>query len=139
MRSKEEKEGTAVEMLKKASTDLAVIDYGDDEGLGLENVDVNELRVPILRMLQALSPQCKPVSPGGTDGAKPGMILNTSTGEVMEGEAGFEFIPVMRDHNYVEYVPRESGGGFVAIRPVDDEEVLMLRAEQGRFGKLQVP
>lgn len=139
MKSKDEKEGTELETLKRPSTELTVIDYGGDEGLGLENVTTDEFRIPILRILQALSPQCKPVNQGGIDGARPGMILNTSTGEVMDGETGFEFVPVKRDHNFVEYVPRDAGGGFVAIRPVKDEEVQILRSEQGQFGKLQVP
>ena len=115
----------------------AIYDFGDDSGAGLENIDKDEIRIPILTVLQAQSPQVmKPVGQGGIEGAKAGSVFNTSTNEIYAGPTGFEFVPIMRDHNYVEYTPRDDGGGFVGIRPVDDDEVIMLRADQGRFGKL---
>lgn len=132
------KEEDPKDLAPAQGTALEVYDYGDDAGAGMEDVGKDEYLIPFFRILQALSPQCKPPAQGGVEGARPGMIINTATGELFPGEPGILFIPVHRDHNYVQYTPRDAGGGFIGIKPVDDELVLSLRGEQGNFGKLQV-
>ena len=122
---------------QEAGTALMVIDYGDDEGCGMENISRDEFKIPILRVLQSNSPQCKPVSAGGTEGAQAGMIYNTATGEMWSGEVGTTFIPVDRNHNFIEYVSRDAGGGFVGTYDIDDPLIMDLREKQGKFGKLE--
>lgn len=119
-----------------AGSALMVIDYGEDAGAGLQDVGRDEIKIPTFRILQALSPQCQPVEAGGIEGAKPGMIYNTVTGEMYDGKEGLPFIPVDRDHNYVEFVPRDAGGGFVAIHDPLEPHILDKRDVQGKFGKL---
>lgn len=116
---------------------LMVIDYGDDAGAGLANIERDEIRIPMFRVLQSNSPQCQPVEAGGTEGAKAGMIFNTVTGEMFDGKEGLLFIPVDRDHNFVEYVPRDEGGGFVGVHDPHDTHILDMRDAQGKFGKLK--
>lgn len=129
--------GTDLATQQQGGALQVVEDYGDDAGAGLENVGVDEYKIPFLRILQALSPACKPVEAGGMEGAKPGLIMNTATGEIYDGKEGLDFVPAVRDHNFVEFVPRDAGGGLVGIHAVDDPKVLQLRAEQGKFGKLK--
>ena len=128
--------GTNLPAAQTSGSALMVIDYGDDEGCGMENISRDEFKIPLMRILQSNSPQCKPVSAGGTEGAVAGMIYNTATGEMWSGENGLLFIPVDRDHNYIEYVPRDAGGGFVGTYDIDDPVVGNLREKQGKFGKL---
>ena len=121
---------------------LVNLDFGDDAGAGLENVELDEFRIPIFRILQSNSPQCRPPQQGGIAGARPGMVLNTQTGEVFDGEKGLDLLPCHRDHNYGEFIPRDEnggGGGFVGLRPIDDPLVLEARAKHGKFGKLPTP
>jgi len=136
----EEKTNTpAVVEPPKTGNALAVVDFGEDAGVGMENIDRSEYAIPFVRVLHALSPQVKPKSAGGL-GCKAGDIFNLGTNEAFDGEKGVTFIPVHRDHNYVEFIPRNedgSGGGFVGIRAVDDPLVLQLSAEQGKFGRLK--
>lgn len=114
---------------------LAVIDYGEDAGAGMENVGAEEFRIPLLRILQGNSPQCDPTTPDrNVPGAKPGLILNTATGLMFPRAI---LVPVYRDHNYVEYIPRGAGGGFVGIHQPDEPLIESMRATQGRFGKLK--
>lgn len=120
----------------QGGTALAVIDYGDEAGMGMENVRREEFKIPLLRILQSNSPQLKPPSAGGVDGAKAGMIFNTATGEMWDGEKGMGFVPVFRDHNYVAYIPRDAGGGFSGIHAEDDPLIPQLQAQQGKFTKL---
>lgn len=132
---------TATSIATRAASDVAVVeDFGADAGKGMENLDAGEYRIPFLRILDPKSPQCAPARAGGM-GAKPGSLFNIATGELYDGEEGIEFIPCHRDHNFVEWKKRGqdgSGGGFVSIHDLDDPEVLRLRAEQGRFKKLQL-
>lgn len=124
---------------KPAGQDVAVYDPGADAGAGMEDVTKDEYAIPFVRILDAKSPQCKPVNQGGLPGAKGGSVINMSTNEVFDGEKGIEFIPVHRDHHFVEWIKRNddgSGGGFIGIRSVDDPLVIKLRAEHGQFGKL---
>lgn len=125
-------------MINPPSNNLPmVIDYGDDVGAGMENITREEFKIPLVRILQSNSPQCKPVEGGGIEGAKADMILNTATGEMYDGKAGMGFIPVFRDHNFVEYITRDDGGGFVGMYQPEDPFIAKLRGDQGSFGKLK--
>lgn len=108
-------------------------DLGDDAGKGMEGLRKEELQVPFLRILQSNSPQ---VENGTIPGAKAGMILNTATQELYDGEVGVEFVAAARDYNFVKYVPRDAGGGFKGILGPDDELVKFLRSKYGNFTKL---
>ena len=113
-------------------------DFGEFEGAGLKDLGFDELAMPFLIVLQSGSPMVKK-GPLHVDGAEEGMFYNQATGRLYDGEKGVPFVPVDREHRYVEYFPREddgSGGGFVGIRQPDDELVIRLRSEQGQFGKL---
>lgn len=125
---------------QSAGTDVAIYDPGQDAGAGLEDISKDEYSVPFVKILDAKSPQCKPAAQGGLPGAKGGAIINMATNEIFDGEKGVEFIPVHRDHHFVEWIPKNedgTGGGFVGIRQPEDPLVIQLRAEQGAFGKLK--
>lgn len=113
-------------------------DYGMDAGAGMENVTADEYKMPFFSIIQAMSPQCKPVAAGGL-GATPGQVMNTGTGEIFDPQDIEYFIPCFRDHNYVGFYPKppDGPGGFVGIYDIDNPEVLALRAQQGKFGKLK--
>lgn len=131
--------GTDVAELKNQNTALAVVeDFGDEAGAGFENVGRDEYKIPFLRILQALSPQCQDPGAGGLAGAKPGMIINTATNELYDGKKGLAFVPAFRTHNFVEFIHRDAGGGLVAIYPDDEPKVLQLQAKYGKYGKLPV-
>lgn len=118
-------------------TALQAVDFGDDAGSGVENVSAAELRIPFLVQLQPLSPQVKPLNAGGLPGAQPGMLLNGGTGELLDiSERPLPFLPVYRDHKFLEFTPRNLGGGFVAMYEPTDPLIEKLRGEQSRFGKL---
>ncbi len=116
---------------------LAVVDFGEDTGGGLDNVSKDEIRLSFITLLQPLSPQCADTSsPVYNRDAKPGMFYDGSTGELFDGEKGIEWVFSKRDHNYVEMTPRNLGGGFLGAHAPDDPAILTLVAKQGKFGKL---
>lgn len=98
-------------------------------GAGFENQTNDDYTIPFLRILQAISP----ILTERTD-LKQGMILNTVTGEGFEGKTGVAFVPSVTQHSYIEFKPREQGGGFVAVHPVNSDVVTEAKAKSTTFG-----
>ena len=119
---------------KEAKTgELLPYGYGADQGAGFETVSDKDLVLPMLSVLQPLSKQVS----GATKvpGAEPGKLFDTVTEEAFD-EAGF--VPACIEHCFVEWVPRDAGGGLVARHRPDSEAVLKAKAESTKFGKYKV-
>jgi hypothetical protein len=88
-----------------------------DAGIGFENVSANDVAIPYLKILQALSPELR----GQTKvpGAEEGLAINTVTQQLMRE---FRVIPCAFKKSYVEWTPREAGGGLV--KEHSDEAIL---------------
>lgn len=123
------------EVAKKGSTAVAAYDYGDDVGGGFDNQTREDIAIPFISVLQGLSPQ---VAKGTVEGAKPGMLFNTVTEELIDPKEGVTFVPAYTEHVYVEWVPRKEGGGFVAIHQINSEVVKKAKEESEEFGKLKI-
>lgn len=88
-------------------------DFSDYAGAGLENVTSKDLLVPRLTILQALSPQVNKRKSEYIEGSEVGQIADVGTGEVFPD--GVIFLPVYFRKDYLEWAPRDSGRGLVAI------------------------
>jgi len=115
-------------------TALEEFDYGEDAGQGFENQDMSFRKLPMLVVLQALSPQV--VESKGKVHA--GQILNTVTGEVFDEVV---IIPAVLDSCFLQFVPRDDGGGFRGRHKTDSKIVkeAIARNDGRAFGKLPVP
>lgn len=116
---------------RRGKTDPAIIDYGEDVGAGFEGTTSRDYAIPFIAILQNGSPQ---VAAKIAKAAVPGAVYNTVTNELWAGEEGVPFIPAMRDHCFVEWVPRDKGGGFVARHGLDSDVVVHAK-ETGEFGE----
>lgn len=115
------------ELTKAAPTDVTKFDYGEDEGRGYEGQTADDIAIPFITVLQPLSPQVVDKMPG----AEPGKLFNTVTDEIYDT---LSFVPSHTEHVYVEWIPRDSGGGFVAVHALDSEIVrTTLAAATTRF------
>lgn len=108
--------------------------YADYAGAGFENQTSDDYSIPFLQILQALSPQLQE-----NDSLRQGMILNTVTGEVWDGKKGIAFVPATTQHVYVEWKPRDAGGGFVGIHEVNSDLVNHAKAASAEYGKYSTP
>ena len=108
--------------------------YADYAGAGFENQTSDDYSIPFLQILQALSPQLQE-----SDSLRQGMILNTVTGEVWDGKKGIAFVPATTQHVYVEWKPRDAGGGFVGIHEVNSDLVNHAKAASSEYGKYNTP
>jgi hypothetical protein len=96
-------------------------DMAADAGVGLENTSAEDYAIPFISILQALSPQLNKQEGKYIKGAEQGQIFNNVTNEVVDGEEkGIQVVPVGFKFTIVEWKPRESGGGIVAIYDRDN-------------------
>lgn len=98
---------------KSASRELVTqddFDTGRSIPEGFENVTTADLIIPRLTILQELSPQTKPKKPEYIKGAAPGMFCDVALGQTFKE---LLIIPVFFARIYLEWAPRNSGGGLV--------------------------
>jgi len=104
------------QIVKKSNSEIATI--ADDlilqnAGKGLQNISNDDITIPRLAIIQSGSPQRKKKDEKYIDGADEGMIFNTVTNDLYKDS--LEVIPCGYRKTYVEWVPREKGGGLVAV------------------------
>ena len=95
--------------------------FEEDAGLGFENVEQTDLGIPFLNIAQALSPEVDDESAKYIEGCKAGMIFNSLTRQILGGRGEpVEFVPCSFNKAWVEWQPREQGGGFVQQHKTPD-------------------
>lgn len=118
------KKQTSKKITKKDSNNLpAVMDLESQAMGGFEDADKDAYAIPFLAILQPLSPQVDSDDAKYIKGAKAGMIFNTVTEELYDGKKGINLAPVKYQRQFIEWIPRIEGGGFVAMHAVDSDIV----------------
>lgn len=82
----------------------------DDAKQGHENISGQDLTIPRLKVLQALSPELDEDKAQYVEGAKPGLILNSVTQELMKS---VYVVNLYYERNVNVWLKREMGGGLV--------------------------
>ena len=85
-----------------------------EAGQGMEQAASDDYAIPFLHILQSLSPQLDEASPKFIDAARAGDIVDSVSGDMFKGKEGLLVVPCHFEKVYNEWVPRDSGGGFVA-------------------------
>lgn len=87
---------------------------------GFEHVKADDLGIPFIVILQKGSPEVDKTNPEYAtkkiEGAEAGDIINSLTREILYKDSGDEtidFVPCSYLKAYVEWTPRDTGGGFV--------------------------
>ena len=111
------------ELAKREETEApAYIDKGEE---GLENMTGEDLIIPRLVIMQAMSPA---VEEGEH---QKGEVINSLTDEVWIGIDEVEpFIPIYHFKEWIQWAPRDSGGGIVD-RSMDPSSELAMSAKRG--------
>ena len=101
---------------------LAESIFEADAGAGISNIKQDDLALPFLKVLGQLSPECNKRDAKHVEGAEPGMIINTVTNELFDGDKGINVLPVYYKRQYIEWRDRgESGGAPVKIYEAGDD------------------
>ena len=82
-----------------------------DANQGLGQLGMDDLAIPFLRILSDTSPQIKKRDPLYIEGAESGMIYNTLTKEIFDGDKGVQVIPCSYQRQYIEWQDRGKGTG----------------------------
>lgn len=112
------------------------------EDTGFEHMTADDFMVPFLTLLQAKSPQAEEGNPKKIEGAKAGAFMNSVSNAIFlagEKDAGIKVIPVHSIHQYLEWIPRDDGGGLQGV--YDWQDPFVVKAKQGagkKFGKMKV-
>ena len=105
------------EVAKATKLDLAVLAGDSKEASGFGNLDMSrDVMIPYINILQTTSPQLNPSKAEYVESAKVGQFYNTVSQEV---STSLNVIPVLYQLRYVEWKPRESGGGLVEMHDAD--------------------
>ena len=100
---------------------LATNVFEADAGQGIANIKQEDLALPFLKVLGQLSPEVNTRDAKHVKGAQPGMIINTVTADLYDGEKGIQVVPVYYKRQYIEWQDRgESKGAPVNIYDAGD-------------------
>jgi hypothetical protein len=105
------------EIKDEALAPVPSIDFGADLDQFKDQFDKTALQIPFLRILDAKSKTCTAGESGYNEDARPGMFLNTVTGDLAKK---IEVIPVFHYSTFIEWIPRSEGGGFVKDHGFDE-------------------
>ena len=106
-------EGGAVAIL-----DESLLSYGT----GLEEVTSDDISIPYILVLQALSPQLNKNDGKYIKGAEQGNIYDSVLDKAYDGDEGIVVVPCYYNKKYIEWAPRETGGG--KVKEHDTREIL---------------
>tara|TARA_A100001011_G_scaffold11918_1_gene13010 strand:+ start:1035 stop:1772 length:738 start_codon:yes stop_codon:yes gene_type:complete len=116
----------ARDMTNKKEQLPSEINFAEDANVGFEDLTQQDVAIPFFVLLQKMSPQLDSV-----EGAKAGQVFNTVTEEVCDE---LKVIPCAYKREFVEWTPRDAGGGLVAQHSIDSEAVQKAtRSADGRL------
>ena len=120
----------------KEDTKLAtgqLMEFDDNEGF--EGEDHDSAAIPRLKILQKSSQEVDEDGGGYVKGAKAGMVINTVTSDLYNAKDDpIIVVPCYYEKVYIEWIPLEDGGGFVASFPAAEGNVLIETLEKDDRG-----
>ena len=99
------------QVAEKKSAGLPTNMFEDDAAKGLGKIGQEDLALPFLKILGQLSPEVNKRDGKYVEGAEPGMIFNSVSGELYDGVKGIDVIPCFYKLEYIEWKDRGEGLG----------------------------
>ena len=99
------------QVAEKKSAGLPTNMFEDDAAKGLGKIGQEDLALPFLKILGQLSPEVNKRDGKYVEGAEPGMIFNSVSGELYDGVKGIDVIPAFYKLEYIEWKDRGDGPG----------------------------
>ena len=104
--------------------------FEEDAAKGLGNIGQQDLALPFLKILGQLSPEVNKRDGKYVEGAEPGMIYNSVSGDLYDGAKGIDVIPAYYKLEYVEWKDRgEGAGGPVAVHDSSSDIMSQTKAD----------
>ena len=99
------------QVAEKKTAGLPTNMFEDDAAKGLGKIGQEDLALPFLKILGQLSPEVNKRDGKYVEGAEPGMIFNSVSGELYDGVKGIDVIPAFYKLEYIEWKDRGEGPG----------------------------
>ena len=99
------------QVTEKKSAPLPTNMFEDDAAKGLGAIGQEDLALPFLKILGQLSPEVNKRDGKYVEGAEPGMIFNSVTGDLFDGVNGIDVVPCFYKLEYIEWKDRGDGPG----------------------------
>ena len=99
------------EVTEKKSAPLPANMFEEDAAKGLGSIGQDDLALPFLKILGQLSPEVNKRDGKYVEGAEPGMIFNSVSGDLYDGVKGIDVIPAFYKLEYIEWKDRGEGPG----------------------------
>jgi hypothetical protein len=122
--------------VKKAAQMPSTILFREDAEKGFENVRQESLALPILKLLQNSSGEAQKRNQNYVEGAEPGMLLNTVTKRLYNGDAGINVIPCYYKLEYQEWADFGTGSGRPEQIYADDSDIISKTTKDGGKDRL---
>ena len=104
------------QVAEKKTAGLPANVFEDDAAKGLGSIGQEDLALPFLKILGQLSPEVNKRDGKYVEGAEPGMIYNSVSGDLYDGVKGINVIPCFYKLEYIEWKDRGEGlGAPIAI------------------------
>ena len=104
--------------------------FEEDAAKGLGAIGQEDLALPFLKILGQLSPEVNKRDGKYVEGAEPGMIFNSVSGDLYDGAKGIDVIPAFYKLEYVEWKDRgEGAGGPVAVHDSSSDIMSQTKAD----------
>jgi len=99
------------QVAEKKTAGLPANMFEDDAAKGLGAIGQEDLALPFLKILGQLSPEVNKRDGKYVEGAEPGMIYNSVSGDLYDGVKGIDVIPCFYKLEYIEWKDRGDGPG----------------------------
>ena len=99
------------QVTEKKSAPLPSNIFEEDAAKGLGKIGQEDLALPFLKILGQLSPEVNKRDGKYVEGAEPGMIYNSVSGDLYDGVKGTDVIPCFYKLEYIEWKDRGEGPG----------------------------
>ena len=118
------------QVAEKKTAGLPANVFEEDAAKGLGNIGQQDLALPFLKILGQLSPEVNKRDGKYVEGAEPGMIYNSVSGDLYDGAKGIDVIPAYYKLEYVEWKDRgEGSGGPVAVHDSSSDIMSQTKAD----------
>src|SRR3990167_185928 len=129
--TKEEPAAATLEKIPQAGMPAAIAkggtvvstDYAqeliDSAGTGMETIGRDDYAIPMLKLIQALSPEKTKGDAKYLLGVEEGDFVDSISSEVFKADKPMRVVRVAVDKRWIEWRPRKSGGGLVKVHATE--------------------
>tara|TARA_R110002020_G_scaffold415137_1_gene624563 strand:+ start:257 stop:1060 length:804 start_codon:yes stop_codon:yes gene_type:complete len=119
----------AVAKKQNGNQAITVMDQFENTKTGFEEMGSDDLQLPRLKLLQAMSPELE-----NDEALRAGHVYNSVTGDWWPGDQGVKVIPCLYHKTYVEWAPEGTGAkGPIHVHDSKDVMSKTVRADDNRF------